>query len=176
MAIRNEYTLPNSTKLRVAGNDLKEVGEVLSAIGDRLQDLVERKLVNVDYVYGIDFGQRFIDLPREAYETGDFFDDALDKRYRNVSPVSRVQITFTTLIGGRREGVLEVIEAKGARCWVRFSPQIDFVSKLAVFFQQRGRKAQYGKNCHCQVCQNLVLDVFHKPHRICESCAYVVIN
>ncbi|QBZ70702.1 hypothetical protein pETSU_121 [Edwardsiella phage pEt-SU] len=176
MAIRNEYTLPNGTKLRVAGNDLKDIGVVLSAIGDRLQDLLERRLTGMDYVHQIDFGNQFLDTPNvvQCKEAHHF--ESVKKHFRNSSPVSKVQITLCTLFGGRREGILEVHEVDGARTWVRFSPHVETMSKLAVFFQRAGRKAQYGKNCHCQVCQAIVLDVFHKPHHICEECAYTVIN
>ena len=176
MAIRNEYTLPNDTKLRVAGNNLEEVGVVLSAIGDRLQDLLERRLTGIDYVHLIEFGDKFVKYGETTSPWGNVLSSPICDGYREASPVVKVQITLTTLMGGRREGILEVFEARGVRTWVRFSPTPDAISKLAVFFQRRGRKAQYGKNCHCQVCQTVVLDDMLKPNRICEDCAFIVIN
>lgn len=83
---------------------------------------------------------------------------------------------IVTLFGGRRVVNIEVFEYNGARTWARMDADVDTVSKAAVFFQRRGRKAQYGKNCHCQVCQTAVLDDMLKPNRICEDCAYIVIN
>lgn len=176
MAIRNEYTLPNGAKLRVAGNNLNDIGVVLSAVGDRLQDLLERKLTGLDYVHVVDFGKQFLEVPNvvQCKEAHHF--ESVKQHFRHSSPVTKVQITFCTLLGGRREGIIEVFEFNGARTWVRFSPTPDAVSKLAVFFQRRGRKAQYGKNCHCQVCQTVVLDDLLKPNRICEDCAYIAIN
>lgn len=172
MAIRNEYTLPNGSKLRVAGNNLKEIGVVLSAIGDRLQELLERRLVGLDYVHLIDLEGRF-DL-RESLDGKTY--KFTGKRFRESSPVTKVQVMIVTLFGGRRVVNIEVFEYNGARTWARMDADVDTVSKAAVFFQRRGRKAQYGKNCHCQVCQTVVLDDMLKPNRICEDCAFIVIN
>lgn len=176
MAIRNEYTLPNGSKLRVSGNDLKDIGIVLSAIGDRLQDLLERRLTGMDYVHLIDFDDRFVKFKTTVTPSGQEHRSPVCDNYRHSSPVIKVHITLCTLFGGRREGILEVHEANGARTWVRFAPHVEAISKLAVFFQRAGRKAQYGKNCHCQVCQTVVLDEVLKPNRICYDCAYIVIN
>lgn len=176
MAQRLEYTLPNGSKLRVAGNNVSEIGEVLSAIGDRLQDLLERHLTGLDFVHTIDFGERFVKVPNKVQSKSAWLHETLHEYFRNSSPVIKVQLTFCTLFGGNRQGVIEVFEANGARTFCRVSMDVEELSKLAVFFQRRGRKAQYGKNCHCQVCQTPVIDEHFKPHRVCESCSYVVIN
>uniref|UniRef100_A0AAU8L0V5 Uncharacterized protein n=1 Tax=Pantoea phage Survivor TaxID=3232176 RepID=A0AAU8L0V5_9CAUD len=172
MAIRNEYTLPNGSKLRVAGNNLKEVGVVLSAIGNRLQDLLERRLTGLDFVHQINFDGQFDlrqDMDGKTYKyTG--------VRFRESSPVTKVQITICTLFGGTRKVIIEAFEYNGARTWTRMDADIDTLSKAAVFLQRRGRKAQYGKNCHCQVCQGPVLEEHLKPHRVCDACTYIVIN
>ena len=160
MAIRNEFTLPNGTKLRVAGNNVRDTGVVLAAIGSRLQNLLERKLTGIDYVYEIPLGHLFED----------------EGNYNVASPVEKAQIVLTTLIGGRREGILTVFEKSGARCWICFAPHVETMSKLAVFFQRAGRKALYGKNCHCQVCQSIILEDHYKAHRLCENCVFVAVN
>lgn len=172
MAQRLEYTLPNGSKLRVAGNNVSEIGEVLSAIGDRLQDLLERHLTGLDFVHRIDFNGRF-DL--RQHMDGKTYKYTCPK-FRDASPVIKVQLTFCTMFGGDRKVIIEAFEYNGARTWARMDADIETLSKAAVFFQRRGRRAQYGKNCHCQVCQTPVIDEHFKPHRVCESCSYVVIN
>lgn len=176
MAIRNEYTLPNGSKLRVAGNNLKEVGVVLSAIGDRLQDLLERRLTGLDFVHQISFDDKFVKFGETVMPSGNVTSSPICDGYRESSPVTKVQITICTLFGGTRKVIIEVFEARGARTWARMDADIDTLSKAAVFFQRRGRKAQYGKNCHCQVCQGPVLEEHLKPHRVCDACTYIVIN
>ncbi len=176
MAIRNEYTLPNGSKLRVAGNNLKEVGVVLSAIGDRLQDLLERRLTGLDFVHQIDFDGKFALVPNVAQCKAAHHFESVKYRFRESSPVTKVQITICTLFGGTRKVIIEAFEHNGARTWARMDADIDTLSKAAVFFQRRGRKAQYGKNCHCQVCQGPVLEEHLKPHRVCDACTYIVIN
>lgn len=176
MAIRNEYTLPNGSKLRVAGNNLKDIGVVLSAVGDRLQELLEHKLTGMDYVHIVDFGKQFIEVPNvvQCKEAHHF--ESVKQHFRHSSPVTKVHVTFYTLANGGRAGTLDVFEVNGARTWVRFPADIDSVSKLAVFLQRRGRKAQTGKNCHCQVCQTVVTNHLLVPNRVCEGCMYIVIN